>query len=139
MPDASTKIQSIEVKGQVLKVIGHASILGKKMTGLLCSQNCPGELILKGFDTVKEIREKQMTVISGFHSPIEKEAFRILQRGTQPIVLCLARNIETYQIPRAFKPLITNGSLLIIAPVFRRPKTGSRGKQQKCEMPSFFS
>lgn len=120
MPDASTAIQSIEVKGQLLKVIGHASILGKKMTGLLCSQNCPGELILKGFDTVKDIREKQITVISGFHSPIEKEAFRILQRGTQPIVLCLARNIETYQIPRALKPLITNGSLLIIAPVFSK-------------------
>jgi predicted Rossmann fold nucleotide-binding protein DprA/Smf involved in DNA uptake len=120
LPDALTTIQSIEVKGQVLKVIGHASILGKKMTGLLCSQNCPGELILKGFDAVKEIRENQLTVISGFHSPIEKEAFRILQRGTQPIVLCLARNIDTYQIPKPFKPIIADGRMIIIAPIFSK-------------------
>mgnify|MGYP000871804989 CR=1 FL=1 len=118
MPDAFAVIQSMEIKGQKIKLIGDPNVFEQKLTGILCSQKCPGELILKGFDAVKQMREDQFTVISGFHSPIEKEAFRILLRGSQPIVFCLARNIDSYQIPKSFKPFIANGRLVIIAPDF---------------------
>jgi len=33
-------------------------------------------------------------VISGFHTPAEKECLRILLRGAQPIIICPARSIE---------------------------------------------
>jgi len=118
VPDASDKIESIDIKGQNIKLIGDPNVLERQLTGILCSQKCPGELILKAFDTVKQIREDKMTVISGFHSPIEKEAFRILLRGKQPTVLCLARNLESYHIPSPFKTSISNGKLVIISPLF---------------------
>ena len=116
MIDLLEKSQLYELKGHPFRLIGDPDILGQKLTGILCSQNCPGELILKAFDTAKQLREDKQTVISGFHSPIELETFSILLRGKQPIVLCLARNIAGFQISKAFKTLIGMGQLAIIAP-----------------------
>ncbi len=116
MFDPLEKGQLYELKGHQFRLIGEPDILGNKLTGILCSQNCPGELILKALDTAKQLREDKQTVLSGFHSPIELETFRILLRGKQPIVLCLARNIASFQISKEFKTLIGMGQLAIISP-----------------------
>ena len=116
MIDVPTEVQLHEHKGHKFRLIGDLQILEQNLCGVLCSQSCPGELILQAFDTARQLREDKQTVISGFHSPIELEMFSILLRGKQPIVLCLARNIASYQISKAFKILIGMGQLALIAP-----------------------
>jgi len=109
-------IAQVEVNGYHLKVFGNTDLLQQKLVGIFCSQKCPGELILKAFDLARELREKQVPVIGGFHSFIEKEMLPILMRGTQPIVICLARELESYRIPVEYKSALNVGRLLLASP-----------------------
>ena len=66
--------------------LGNFDILQQKPLGLFCSVKCPGNLILKTYDLARELRDKGVPVISGFHSPMEKECLSLLLRGKQPII-----------------------------------------------------
>jgi hypothetical protein len=93
---------------------------------LFCSQKCPGDLILKGYDTAKEVRELNIGVISGFQSSMEKDILQILLRGTQPIVICPARGLEGMRIPVVVRKSLSEGRLLFLSPFvssLKRPVT----------------
>ena len=109
-------IAQVELNGNFLNVLGNPDLLQGRLVGIFCSQKCPGELILKAFDLARELREKQVAVIGGFHSPVEKEMLPILMRGTQPIVICLARDLESYRIPAEYKSALNVGRLLLVSP-----------------------
>ena len=55
-----------------LKTIGPATLSAARKTALFCSARTPGEAILRAHDTARRLRDEGVTVISGFHSPIEK-------------------------------------------------------------------
>jgi len=90
--------------------------LQSKKLALFCSRKCPGNLILKAYDLARSLRDAGTTVISGFHTPVEKECLRILLRGTQPIIICPARSIEGMRIPAAWKQPLDQGRLLLLSP-----------------------
>ena len=62
-------------------------------------------------------------MVSGFHSPLEKDLLPILLRGDQPVVMCLARNLESYRISKNQKALIDKGQLLLVSPVFKQSQS----------------
>ncbi|NLE58884.1 MAG: hypothetical protein GX616_11020 [Planctomycetes bacterium] len=82
---------------------------------LLCSVKCPGKLILDAYDTCRRLRDTAVTVVSGFHSPMEQECLRILLRSRNKVIWCLARGKRS-RIPPAFKEPVAAGRLQIIAP-----------------------
>ena len=96
--------------------IGNLDILNQSLLGLFCSSKCPGRVILQTYDAVSALRDAGVAVISGFHSPIEKECMRLLLRGTQPIVICPARSIERMRIPSEWRAPLTAGRLLVLSP-----------------------
>ena len=101
-----------------LYIVGLPAILDRPMVALFCSAKCPGKLILDTYDLAKQFRERGITVISGFHSPMEEECLRILLRSPHPVIWCLARGMFK-RIPT--KPVdcraaIAEGRLLIISP-----------------------
>jgi len=96
--------------------IGNLDILKKKTLAVFCSVKCPGNLILKTYDLAKQLREAGGTVISGFHSPMEKECLNILLRGKQPVIISPARSIEGMRIKEEYKKILKEGRLLIISP-----------------------
>ena len=49
------------------------------------------------------LRDAKIAVISGFHSPLEKDCLELLLRGDQLIVICPARNIENMRMPAAWR------------------------------------
>ena len=67
------------------------------------------------------MRDEGVTVISGFHSPIEKECLRILLRGTQPIIVCPARAIAAMRVPSEFRPAFEAGRVLFLSPFVSNP------------------
>ncbi len=44
-----------------------------------------------------------MTIISGFHSPVEKECFRILLSGSVPVIFCPARSLVKMRIKKEWR------------------------------------
>ena len=65
-----------------LTAIGPVALLTHRRTALFCSAHTPGDAILRAHDAARRLRDEGVTVISGFHSPIEKECLQILLRGT---------------------------------------------------------
>jgi len=103
---------------------GDLAILDNRILALFCSARCPGDLILKTYDLARKLRESGVTVVSGFHSPMERECLDLLLRGTQPVVICPARGIDRMRLPRDWMTAIDQGRMLILSPfagTVRRP------------------
>ena len=105
-----------------LTALGNAELLCTHKTALFCSARTPGAAILRAHDTAKRLRDEGATVISGFHSPIERDCLRILLRGKQPIIICPARAIETMRIPTECRTACDAGRLLFLSPFTKQPK-----------------
>jgi predicted Rossmann fold nucleotide-binding protein DprA/Smf involved in DNA uptake len=95
--------------------MGNLNILEKPLLGFFCSQRCPGDIILQIYDIAKKLRHKQTPVISGFHTPMEKELLDMLLRGEQPLVICPARSISKMRVPKTWKLAIEQDRLLILS------------------------
>ncbi len=104
-----------------LTVLGDPSLLRLRRTALFCSARAPGEAILRVHDFARRMRDEGVTVISGFHSPLEKECLRILLRGKQPVIICQARAIEAMRIPNEFRVAFDAGRVLFLSPFIQQP------------------
>ena len=98
-----------------MNFIGNKEILKLKKTAFLCSKKVPAGIVLKSNDWAKEQREKDVCIVCGNHSQIEKDVFEILLRGKQPLILVLARGMKTRFEPPVKKAAAEN-RLLIISP-----------------------
>jgi predicted Rossmann fold nucleotide-binding protein DprA/Smf involved in DNA uptake len=98
-----------------ISVLGDLAILRSCTLAWFCSVKCPGDLILKTYDLARALREAQIPVIGGFHSPMEKECLKLLLRGNQPVIICPARSIWS-RLPGEWKLPIDQGRLLIVSP-----------------------
>ncbi len=105
-----------------LTALGNLNLLSQPTTALFCSARCPGKLILRTYDQAAQWRDAGHCVVSGFHSPVEKECLRILLRGEPPIIICPARGLPK-RIPPDWEKPLADGRLLILS-IF--PQTESR-------------
>jgi len=101
-----------------LHSVGAAAILDRPKVALFCSVKCPGKLILDTYDLAKSFREKGVTVISGFHSPMEQECLRILLRSPHRVIWCLARGLYRQIPPKPVdcRPAVADGRLVMVTP-----------------------
>ncbi len=114
----------IERKGQTLWSHGNADLLDQPLDALLCSRACPGAKIIEAMDLAQRWRFENRAVISGFHTPVEKECLRIFLRGPQPLVICPARGLDPFQLPAEWGSKFKREELLILSPfdsAIRRP------------------
>ena len=70
----------------------------------------------------RKLRDEWVTIVSGFQSPVEKECLRILLRGKQPIIICLARSLEKIRLPAAWREALDTGRLLLLSAFEKRPR-----------------
>jgi predicted Rossmann fold nucleotide-binding protein DprA/Smf involved in DNA uptake len=96
--------------------IGNLGLLKTRLLGFFCSTKCPGNVIVHIYDLARALRDAGLSVISGFHAPMERECLDLLLRGTQPIVICPARNIERMRLPTAWRTPIAEGRMLVLSP-----------------------
>lgn len=114
-----------------LYALGDLSILHGQRTALFCSTRCPGEAILQALAAARRLRDEGVTVISGFHSPVERECLRILLRGTQPVILCPARGLEGMRLAADWKGALEAGRLLLLSPFADGPRRVTRQSAQR--------
>jgi len=94
---------------------GNLAVLRPKTLALFCSTKCPGNLILQTYDFAQKLRAAGVTVIGGFHSPMERECLRILLRSPHPVIVCLARGLPK-RVPPEFRKPLEEGRLLLLSP-----------------------
>jgi len=113
-PDSLTKFLGDRPPERIF-FLGNAEILQKDSLALFCSSKCPGNVILKTYDLAKALRDADVPVIGGFHTPMEKECLALLLRGTQPIVICPARGLERIRLSAGVKDGIEAGRVLLVS------------------------
>lgn len=113
---APLKIHFCDRAPESVAALGNLNILHRRKLALFCSVRCPGHLILQTYDLVQHLRQGGVTVIGGFHAPMERECLTILLRGTQPVVVCPARSIEGMRVRAAYKKPLEEGQLLLLSP-----------------------
>jgi predicted Rossmann fold nucleotide-binding protein DprA/Smf involved in DNA uptake len=97
-----------------LFALGNLDLLALPKTALFCSARCPGHVILRAYDQAARWRDEGRCVISGFHSPVEKECLQILLRGDAPVILCPARGLP-HRLPAQQAIAVASGRLLILS------------------------
>ena len=132
-PDSTAKVGSMHGPRRIglnallppeTAYLGNLRLLDEPLTALFCSNRCPGDLILKTYDLAIAMRDAGVPVIGGFQTPMERECLRLLLRGSQPVVICLARGIDNMRAPRDWRPALDEGRLLALSPfpaTVRRP------------------
>jgi len=108
-----------------VSALGNLDLLQCRLLALFCSARCPGNLILQTYDLMQTLRQAGVTVISGFHAPMERECLTVLLRGTQPIVVCPARHIAGMQIRSEYKAPLAAGRLLFLSPFTAAQRRGT--------------
>jgi len=115
-----------------LDYIGDIALTVIQSCAIFSSARCPANLIIKAHDYAKEIRDGEMSVISGFHAPAEKEVFEVLLKGKCPIVVVLGRSLQNARIPTAWKTEIEKGRMLVISPFKKYQKYVTKEVSLQC-------
>lgn len=97
-----------------LTALGSLNLIGCPKTALFCSARSPGKVVLTTYDQAAKWRDAGRCVVSGFHSPIEKECLRILLRGSQPVIICPARGLPK-RVPADWKKALESRRLLVLS------------------------
>ena len=109
---------------------GNQDLLKLSKTAFLCSQRCPAAVVLRSYDWAKAQRAAGHCIACGNHSPIEKDVFQILLRGSQPLILVLARGLKTRWGPEVAQAVHHN-RLLVISPFDSATKRVTRDTAQR--------
>ncbi|MDM8515598.1 hypothetical protein QUF76_05310 [Desulfobacterales bacterium HSG16] len=99
----------------MMTYFGNKKIIKNYKTAFFCSRKCPADIILRSFDWAKNKKGKGECVISCCHSRIEKDVFDILLKGTQPLILVLARGMKK-RWPKEIKKAVEQNRLLVMSP-----------------------
>jgi len=102
--------------GAPLFLLGPPALLDRPLLALFCSRRCPGSVILKAYDAAKALREAGVAMVSGFHTPVERDCLAILLRGDQPVVICPARGLAGMRLAGPVKAGVEAGRVLLAAP-----------------------
>lgn len=99
-----------------LTYIGNVSIFDLPKVAFLSSRQIDPLVVLKCMDWATKQRDNGVCVISGFHSPLEKDVLHFLLKGRQPVVLVLGRSLYK-QIPQELQKPLSESRLLIVSPM----------------------
>jgi predicted Rossmann fold nucleotide-binding protein DprA/Smf involved in DNA uptake len=112
----------LELGGWHVSAIGGAGALSAHKLAVICSQRCTPSVILKTYDFARLVRGSGLAIVSGFHSPIEKDCLPILLRGTDPIVIVQAHRLTPSRLPMEWQKAIDAGRLLLLSPFGNKDK-----------------
>lgn len=94
---------------------GNPALLDIPATAFLCSTRCPGDKVLEIYAWARRQCDEGGAVISGFHTPVEKDVLAILARRGAKIIWAPARDIPK-TTPHLLRSAEAEGRLLVVTP-----------------------
>ena len=97
------------------KFLGNKQLLNLHKIGFIASRHASTLDVIPTLDWAAEMsRQKDIAVLSGFQSPLEKDVLKFLLRGVCPIIIVLARGMYR-KLPEALQTPMDQQRLLIIS------------------------
>lgn len=97
-----------------VEYLGNQELLKLQKTAFLASSNISSEMVLRVYDWATDMRSRGECVVSGFNSKLEQDVLHFLLKGSQPIILVLARRMYKV-IPKELQEALTQNRLLIVS------------------------
>lgn len=98
-----------------ISISGNPDLLSGTKLALFCSGSCPIELLPRTDDLIQTIKQAGLTVISGFHSPVENYCLGKLLGEKQAVIICPARSLNKLRVRTEYKEALEKGHLLFIS------------------------
>ena len=119
-----------------VEYLGNQELLKLNKTAFLASSTISSETVLRCYDWATEMRSRGECVVSGFSSKLEQDVLHFLLKGSQPIILVLARRMYR-NVPDELKEPLAQNRLLIISvgnAVRQSKMTAMTRNRYVCEM-----
>lgn len=97
-----------------IEYLGNKELLKVMKTAFLASRTISSETVMRCYDWATEMRSQGECVVSGFCSKLEQDVLHFLLKGTQPIIIVLARRLYKV-IPKELEAALEQNRLLIIS------------------------
>ena len=98
-----------------VEYLGNKELLKLRKIGFIASRRMATTDVIPTLDWAMEMsRQKDIAVVSGFQSPMEKDVLKFLLRGVCPIIIVLARGMYC-KIPKIFQTPLDQKRILIIS------------------------
>ena len=95
--------------------LGNTELLKMRKIGFLASRKISTLSILPTLDWALKIsKQKDIAIISGFHSKMERDVLKILLQGECGIIVVLARGMYR-KLPKQYEVAMSQNRLLIIS------------------------
>ena len=115
MLNANTAIWSIERDGVPLQGVGAAHLLSQPLTAFFASRRCPGAAIHAGTDWVLTQARAKLAVVSGFHSPLEQSALKLLLQAKSPVAAVIARPLVGARLDHDWLTAIAERRMAVVS------------------------
>lgn len=98
-----------------METLGNKELLKMRKVGFLASRKISTLSILPTLDwAMKVSKQKDITIVSGFHSKMEHDVLKILLQGECGIIVVLARGMYR-KLPKQYEEAMLQNRLLIIS------------------------
>lgn len=95
--------------------LGNTELLEKRKVGFLASRKISTLSILPTLDWAMRVcKQKDIVIVSGFHSKMERDVLKILLQGECGIIVVLARGMYR-KLPKQYEEAMLQNRLLIIS------------------------
>lgn len=113
-----------------MEQLGNTSLLVRKKIGFFAANKIASLSVLPTLDWASGVASRQdITVVSGFHSKMEREVLEFLLKGRCGIICVLARSIYK-KIPPKFLDAYNADRILFISPL---KTSATRPSRQLCQ------
>ncbi|MBI1995899.1 MAG: DNA-processing protein DprA [Deltaproteobacteria bacterium] len=107
--------------------LGEPAILERKLLGIISARQIDSDLALKSSQLLKQLAFlKEVSFISGWHSPLEEEALNILLAQEAAIVFCVPKSLNRFVPCAGVKDRVSQGEALLLTHCSPRAKRISR-------------
>ena len=107
--------------------VGDPGLLNHPLLGIISARQIDSDLASKASQLLKQLVSlKDVAFVSGWHSPLEEEALRILLAQEAATVLCLAKSLDRFSPSSGVEKRITDGKTLVLTHCSRKAKRITR-------------
>lgn len=106
---------------------GKQALLNGKLLAIVSAREMDPDLAAKSRELLAQLASlKEVSFISGWHSPLENEALQILARNAAPIIFCLAKSLQRFIPPPEIENRVKQGQVLLLTHCGPKAKRISR-------------
>ena len=107
--------------------VGNPAILNRRLLGIISARQIDSDLALKSSQLLKQLASlKEIGFVSGWHSPLEEEALRVLLNDAARIVFCVPKALNRFVPPVGIEIRINQKEALLLTHCSPKAKRISR-------------